>query len=39
VIRRTTRHAGEHAVATARAIYNRAIADGLIDRKHSPHTG
>jgi site-specific recombinase XerD len=37
--RRTTRHgrhAGEHVVAAARAIYNRAIADGLIDHKHSP---
>lgn len=30
------RHAGEHVVAAARAIYNRAIADGLIDHKHSP---
>jgi hypothetical protein len=37
--RRTTRHgrhAGEHVVAAARAIYNRAIADGLIDQKNSP---
>src|SRR6266496_3020102 len=37
--RRTSRHgrhAGEHVVAAARAIYNRAIADGLIDHKHSP---
>jgi integrase len=37
--RRTTRHgrhAGEHVVAAARAIYNRAIADGLIDHNHSP---
>jgi integrase len=37
--RRTTRkgrHAGEHVVAAARAIYNRAIADGLIDQKDSP---
>ncbi|APU21381.1 tyrosine-type recombinase/integrase [Actinoalloteichus sp. GBA129-24] len=30
------RHAGEHVVAAARAIYNRTIADGLIDHKHSP---
>jgi integrase len=30
------RHAGEHVVAAARAIYNRAIADGHIDHKHSP---
>lgn len=30
------RHAGEHVVAAARAIYNRAIADGLIDHKNSP---
>lgn len=30
------RHAGEHAIAAARAIYNRAIADGLIDHKTSP---
>jgi site-specific recombinase XerD len=37
--RRTTRHgrhAGEHVVAAARAIYNRAIADGLIEQKDSP---
>ena len=37
--RRTSRHgrhAGEHVVAAARAIYNRAIADGHIDHKHSP---
>ncbi len=36
---RTTRHgrhAGEHVVAAARAIYNRAIADGLIDQNDSP---
>jgi len=30
------RHAGEHVVAAVRAIYNRAIADGLIDHKNSP---
>jgi integrase len=30
------RHAGEHVVAAARAIYNRAIADGFIDQKASP---
>lgn len=37
--RRSTRHgrhAGEHVVAAARAIYNRAIADGLIDHQASP---
>ncbi|PWU55518.1 integrase [Micromonospora globispora] len=28
---RSGRHAGEHVIAAARAIYNRAIADGLID--------
>jgi hypothetical protein len=33
---RDGRHAGEHVVAAARAIYNRAIADGLIDQKASP---
>lgn len=33
---RTGRHAGEHVIAAARAIYNRAIADGLIDRGASP---
>jgi integrase len=33
---RNGRHAGEHIVAAARAIYNRAIADGLIDHKDSP---
>ncbi|MEH1128204.1 tyrosine-type recombinase/integrase [Micromonospora sp. CPCC 206061] len=30
------RHAGEHVVAAVRAIYNRAIADGLLDRADSP---
>ncbi len=30
------RHAGEHVIAAARAIYNRAIADGLLDAKASP---
>jgi integrase len=33
---RDGRHAGEHVIAAARAIYNRAIADGLIDQKNSP---
>ena len=33
---RTGRHAGEHMIAAARAIYNRAIADGLIDAATSP---
>lgn len=30
------RHAGEHVIAAARAIYNRAIADGLLDPGASP---
>ncbi|MGH3712478.1 MAG: tyrosine-type recombinase/integrase [Micromonosporaceae bacterium] len=30
------RHAGEHVIAAVRAIYNRAIADGLIDAAASP---
>jgi hypothetical protein len=30
------RHAGEHAIAAARAFYNRAIADGLIGAADSP---
>jgi hypothetical protein len=30
------RHAGEHVIAAARALYNRAIADGLIDAVVSP---
>lgn len=30
------RHAGEHVIAAARAIYNRAIADGLIEASASP---
>lgn len=37
--RRTTNrgwHASEHVVAAARAIYNHAIADGLIQQKDSP---
>jgi hypothetical protein len=29
-------HASEHVVAAARAIYNRAIAAGLIEQKDSP---
>jgi hypothetical protein len=29
-------HAGEHVIAAARAIYNRAIADGLIEPGASP---
>ena len=30
------RHAGEHVIAAARAIYNRAIADGLIAAERQP---
>lgn len=30
------RHAGEHVIAAARAVYNRAIADGLVDTASSP---
>ncbi|GLZ28062.1 hypothetical protein Lesp02_02520 [Lentzea sp. NBRC 105346] len=33
---RDGRHAGEHVIAAARAIYNRAIADGLIAPTASP---
>jgi integrase len=33
---RSGRHAGEHVIAAARAIYNRAIADGLIGAAASP---
>ena len=33
---RSGRHSGEHVIAAARAIYNRAIADGLIDAGASP---
>ncbi|MFI6133830.1 site-specific integrase [Micromonospora sp. NPDC051141] len=33
---RNGRHAGEHVIATARAYYRRAIADGLIDAAASP---
>src|SRR5689334_9001422 len=33
---RSGRHAGEHVIAAARAIYNRAIADGLVDAAASP---
>jgi hypothetical protein len=33
---RSGRHAGEHVIAAAQAIYNRAIADGLIDAAASP---
>jgi integrase len=33
---RSGRHAGEHVIAAARALYNRAIADGLIDAAASP---
>ncbi|HEX5543150.1 MAG TPA: site-specific integrase [Micromonospora sp.] len=33
---RSGRHAGEHVIAAARAIYNQAIADGLIDAAASP---
>ena len=38
-IRRTSRggrHAGELLIAAARAVYNRAIADGLMDLSASP---
>lgn len=34
--RRNSRHAGQHVIAAARAIYNRAIADGLIEASASP---
>ncbi|MGW5577141.1 tyrosine-type recombinase/integrase [Micromonospora chokoriensis] len=30
------RHAGEHVIAAVRAIYNRAVADGLMDASDSP---
>ena len=30
------RHAGEHVIAAARAVYNRAIADGLLETRNSP---
>jgi integrase len=30
------RQAGEHVIAAARAVFNRAIADGLLDRAASP---
>jgi len=33
---RSGRHAGEHVIAAARAVFNRAIADGLIDAGASP---
>ncbi|OKI41215.1 hypothetical protein [Micromonospora sp. CB01531] len=33
------RHAGEQVIAPARAVYNRAIVDGLIDAAASPPTG
>jgi integrase len=33
---RSGRHAGEHVIAAARAFFNRAIADGLIDPGASP---
>jgi len=33
---RSGRHAGEHVIAAARALYNRAIADGLIEPGASP---
>lgn len=39
LVRRTSRggrHAGEHVIAAARALYNRAIADGLIPAGASP---
>jgi integrase len=37
--RRTSRggrHAGEHVIAAARAVFNRAVADGLIDAAANP---
>jgi integrase len=37
--RRTSRggrHAGEHVIAAARAVFNRAVADGLIDPISNP---
>jgi integrase len=39
IVRRTSRggrHAGEHIIAAARAVYNRAIAGGLIEPGASP---
>ena len=39
LVRRTSRggrHAGEHVIAAARALYNRAIADGLLEAGASP---
>lgn len=33
---RSGRHAGEHVIAAARALFNRAIADGFIDPGASP---
>jgi site-specific recombinase XerC len=30
------RHSGEHLISAARAVYNRAIADGLITAERSP---
>jgi site-specific recombinase XerD len=39
IIRRNARHgrhAAENLIAAARAVYNRAIADGLIDPRFSP---
>ncbi|WP_176985207.1 hypothetical protein [Asanoa ishikariensis] len=34
------RHAGEHVIAAVRTLYNRAIADGLIELGASPaHKG
>jgi hypothetical protein len=30
------RHAGEHVIAAARTVYNRAVADGLLDAAASP---
>lgn len=39
LVRRTSRggrHAGEHVIAAARAICNRAVADGLIEPGSSP---
>jgi integrase len=33
---RSGRHAGEHVIAAARAVFNRAVADGLIEPGASP---
>jgi integrase len=35
-ISRGGRHAGEHVIAAARAVFNRAVADGLIEAAANP---